>query len=157
MPGKGKKDFDKAIADYDEAIRLNPKAAMAHCGRALAWRGKQDLDKAIADYDEAVRIDPRPYVYVSRGHVWRAKKEYDRALADFRKASEIGPNDPFAANGLAWFLATCPSAYAHRDGKRWPRAGHEGLRTQRPAQRHMLRYVGRRLCGSRRLYQCGKD
>jgi len=52
-------DYDRAIADFDEAIRLNPKAANAFNDRAIARRAKGDLDSAIADYSEAIRLDPK--------------------------------------------------------------------------------------------------
>jgi tetratricopeptide (TPR) repeat protein len=34
---RAKKEYDRAIADYDEAIRLDPKHAYAHNGRAWVW------------------------------------------------------------------------------------------------------------------------
>src|SRR5215207_2933712 len=54
-----KREFDKAIKDYDEAIRLDPKYADAFNNRGLAWAGKREFDKAIKDYDEAIRLDPK--------------------------------------------------------------------------------------------------
>ena len=55
--GKGK--LEKAIADFTEAIRLNPKDAVAFYNRGLAWHKKNEHDKAIVDYTEAVRFDPK--------------------------------------------------------------------------------------------------
>jgi tetratricopeptide (TPR) repeat protein len=51
-----KGDDNKAIIDYDEAIRLDPKFAPAYNDRGLVWYRKGDYDKAIADYDEVVSI-----------------------------------------------------------------------------------------------------
>ena len=51
--------YDKAIKDYDEAIRLDPKDAIAFIDRGYAWSAKEDYDKAIKDYDEAIRLDPK--------------------------------------------------------------------------------------------------
>ena len=50
-------DFEAAVADFGEAIRLDPKHAKAYRGRAAAWEalGKDDL--ADADHDQAERID----------------------------------------------------------------------------------------------------
>src|SRR5205807_174381 len=39
---KLRSEFDIAIADYNEAIRLNPKSAGAVNNRGLAWRHKQE-------------------------------------------------------------------------------------------------------------------
>ena len=54
-----KGEWDKAIADYTEVIKLNPKLAKAYNNRGKAWFEKGDLDKAIADYNEAIKIDPQ--------------------------------------------------------------------------------------------------
>jgi TPR repeat len=50
-------DIDRAIADYTEAIRLDPKDPAAYYNRAVAWRAKGDLDRAIVDYDHAINPD----------------------------------------------------------------------------------------------------
>ena len=56
----GKKgDHDKAIADFTEAIRLNPKDAEAYYSRGGAYGEKGDYDKAIADFTEAIRLNPQ--------------------------------------------------------------------------------------------------
>ena len=54
-----KGDNDRAIADYNEAIRLDPKYAMAFHDRGIAYSDKGDNDRAIADYSEAIRLDPK--------------------------------------------------------------------------------------------------
>ena len=62
QPGRAyakKGDYDKAIADYTEAIRLDPKNAEAYCNRGHAYEEKGDYDKAIADCTEAIRLDPK--------------------------------------------------------------------------------------------------
>ena len=53
-----KEKYEKAIADYNEAIRLDPKMAAAYTQRGYAWEAKKDYEKAIADYTEAIRLNP---------------------------------------------------------------------------------------------------
>src|SRR5437016_1925492 len=52
-------DYDQAIADYSEAIRLDPKNADIYSRRGTAYQLKSDYDRAIADYSEAIRLDPK--------------------------------------------------------------------------------------------------
>ena len=50
--------YDRAIADYTQAIRLNPNIRDVFYNRAYAYTAKHDYDKAIADYAEAIRRAP---------------------------------------------------------------------------------------------------
>jgi tetratricopeptide (TPR) repeat protein len=52
-------DYDRAIATVSEAIRLDPKNALAFYYRGRAYVNKGDDDRAIADYSEAIRLDPK--------------------------------------------------------------------------------------------------
>lgn len=53
-----KRDYDRAIADYNEALRLDPQSAAAYSKRGLAWQNKGDYVRAVADYTELARIEP---------------------------------------------------------------------------------------------------
>ena len=44
-----KGDYDRAIADYTEAIRLKPHHAIAYCGRGAVYGNTGEYAKAIAD------------------------------------------------------------------------------------------------------------
>jgi tetratricopeptide (TPR) repeat protein len=100
-------DYDKAIADCDEAIRLNPNDSGAFNNRGNAWTDKAEYDKAIADYSAAIRIDPKCAIHwVGRGIASTAKREYKRAISDFDEASRLDPKHaPMYVNrGKAWHL-----------------------------------------------------
>ena len=94
-----KGDHDRAIADFTEAIRLNPRNSITFSNRATAWYRKGDHDRAIADFDEAIRIKPSDEItYRGRGNAWMAKGEYDRAIGDYSEAIRISPKDAVAYN-----------------------------------------------------------
>jgi tetratricopeptide (TPR) repeat protein len=42
-------EYDKAIKDYTEAIRLDPKSAWTYASRGIAYTNKGKLNKAIND------------------------------------------------------------------------------------------------------------
>ena len=48
-----KKQYDLAIKDYDQAIRLNPNDSAAFNNRGIAYKKKKQYDRAIEDYDQA--------------------------------------------------------------------------------------------------------
>jgi hypothetical protein len=86
------KDYDRAIADYTEAIRMKPGYAPAYVGRGNAYRAKGDYDRAIADFTQEIGLDPhsslyaetyRGYAYAMRGDTYKAKGDNDRAIADY--------------------------------------------------------------------------
>jgi len=52
-------EFDKAIADFTEAIECDPQLALAYPNRGYAYFATRQLDRAVADYNEAFRLDPK--------------------------------------------------------------------------------------------------
>ena len=51
---KGK--LDRAIADHDEAIRLDARNALAYSNRGFDYESKKEYSRAMADYLEAMRL-----------------------------------------------------------------------------------------------------
>lgn len=100
-----KREYDRALADYDEAIRLDPRSAAYRNSRANVWRLKGDDAKALADYDEAVRLDPSyASALQNRGNFRLLRGEYDLAVADLTEAIRLDPADAMARDnrGSAW-------------------------------------------------------
>lgn len=53
-----KGDLDRAIADYDAALKVDPAYAEALNSRGMAWRAKGDRRRALTDFDAALRLKP---------------------------------------------------------------------------------------------------
>jgi tetratricopeptide (TPR) repeat protein len=102
-----KGEYDRAIAEFSEAIRLDPTSPYAHTCLGLAWSLKKDYGRAFLCYDEAIGLDPAySYAYTRRGYAWIDKKEFDRAIRDFDEAIRLDPKDVYHAyyqRGYAWF------------------------------------------------------
>ena len=110
-------EFDRAIADYSEMLRLM-LTAVTYTNRGVAWEAKQEYDEAIADHNQAIRLDPANKIaYFNRGDAWSGNKEYGKAIADFNEAIRLDPNYSSPYKGLAWVYATCPDDQ-FRDGAR---------------------------------------
>ena len=92
-----KGEYDIAIRDFNEALRLDPKSSPAFSNRGGAWNLKKDYDQAISDSNEAIRLDPKQVnAYNNRGVAWLGKKESDKAISDFDEAIRLDPNYPLA-------------------------------------------------------------
>jgi len=95
-------DYDRALQDYDEALRLNPKFAGAMRNRGIVYTRKGDYDRAIRDFSEAARLDPDdPHAVIGRGLVHCAKHEFADAVRDFDAALRVCPTCPLAVAGRA--------------------------------------------------------
>jgi len=102
---KRKNQWDRAIADYSEAIRLNPNDAQVLSNRGNAFYYKGQLDRAIEDYDDAIRLQPDlAEAYGNRGNVYRKKGQIDRAIEEYDQAIAIEPGNAqvYADRGLAY-------------------------------------------------------
>jgi Flp pilus assembly protein TadD len=53
-----KGQMNRAIADFNKTIRLNPKSALAYNNRGIAYGIKGQRDRAIADLRRALKLDP---------------------------------------------------------------------------------------------------
>jgi Tfp pilus assembly protein PilF len=113
-----KRDHDRAIADFSQAIRLAPTEARPYVERGLLYfNAKDDPDRAVADFGRAIRLDPRsfdeaiadlsdeiradpsnPSAWLYRGSVYYWKKEDDdRAIADFSEALRLRRRRQYSA------------------------------------------------------------
>jgi tetratricopeptide (TPR) repeat protein len=99
-------DYDNAIADFTEAVRLDPNYAVAYMCRGVAYDNKGDINKAIADYNQAIKLDPNDAMsYNNRGLAYRERGDrdmelvdYDQAMADYNQAIRLNPNSATAYN-----------------------------------------------------------
>jgi lipoprotein NlpI len=114
-----KGDHAAAIADYDEAIKLDPRNASAYNNRGNAKNEKGDGAGALADFDAALKANARyAAAYFSRANAYAAKgeagalKDYDAALRYDRRNVNA-----YIARG-ALLLASGATAKARADMRR---------------------------------------
>jgi tetratricopeptide (TPR) repeat protein len=90
--GRYRGDVDLAIADYDEALRRDPKIVTAYAGRGGSYVRKGKLDLARRDLDEGLKLDPNHSgVHNGLGNYYLAKGDYGSAIAEFNTAIRIAP------------------------------------------------------------------
>src|SRR5262249_3433579 len=82
-------DYDRAIADLDEAIRINPNSATAFNQRGLAHLRAGRSARAVDDFEQALRLDPN-HADALRNR--RLGLGDHRAAAGGRAAGEMRPD-----------------------------------------------------------------
>lgn len=92
-------EHDKAIADFNEALKLNPRYAEVYNNRGVLYSERGDNDKAIADFTRAITLKPSYAAsYDNRGLAYLRKGLFEEAIRDFTKAIELEPRLASAYN-----------------------------------------------------------
>jgi lipoprotein NlpI len=87
-----KKDSDRALADCNEAIKIDAGLAVAHINRGNVYLMKADTGHALDDFNEAVRLDPKSgWAYSARGDLYESEGDFDHALADLNESIRLEP------------------------------------------------------------------
>jgi lipoprotein NlpI len=87
-----KSDLDRAIADYGEAIKLDPKLAAAYADRCGTYTTKGNDDLAMTDCNQAIQLDPKlALAYLNRGYLYDIADDLDRSIADDSEAIRLDP------------------------------------------------------------------
>ena len=98
-------DRAAAIAQYREAIRLNPKLPGVHYELAELLRSSSDAAlnaQADEEYKAAVRLNPYDILAWRRlGEIASVKGDFAAAEEDYKKALALQPKDSDAKTGLA--------------------------------------------------------
>ena len=119
-----RRDYPHAIADYQEALRLNPRAIWAHRGLGKAYGASGDFRRAIGAYDIALslaetelggagpqspehtgRLMRVGQILYDRGGVYEQLHEDERAMQDYRDGMRRVPQNADLGNALCWILA----------------------------------------------------
>lgn len=93
--------YDLALADFDEALRLNPKLANAWTGRGAVHAAQRNFARAISDHTRAIELNPQHNdAYYNRALAHQGAGDIGSAIADFRKSLEVNPADDDARRQL---------------------------------------------------------
>jgi tetratricopeptide (TPR) repeat protein len=98
-------DFDAAIEEYSEVVRIRPDLAEAYNNLGVAQKRKGELNKAAASFNRALALNPDHSEALSnRGWVFAEENKWTDARRDFEGALKINPADDGALYGLSQAL-----------------------------------------------------
>ncbi len=135
-----KGDDDSALADYSDAIWVDPQNSDAFIGRGAVYRERGETDLALADYNEAIRLTPRyGLAYSDRGDVYRDEGNKDLALADYQVAfSLISKSNPLSQAVASKIAALKAASVATANEERAPPL----VPAATPAHKREMKVVG---------------
>ncbi len=82
--------YPEAIADYSQAIQLNPFYAEAYQNRGNIYSDLGKYPEAIADYNQEIKLNPEePSGYVLRGNAFLSLGNYSAAKQDLQQAANL--------------------------------------------------------------------
>jgi Tfp pilus assembly protein PilF len=112
--------YQLALDDYNEAVRLNPNDPMTYYNRGnLYGRNLGSYQPAIADFNEAVSLNPAyAEAYANRGICYASLGLYAQATEDFSKVISLKPDNAEAyGNRAAVYLQQGVKEPACRDAR----------------------------------------
>lgn len=97
-----KKDFARASADVEEAVRLAPDYFPAYHVRARILLNQSRFDLALIEINRAIKLQPDfAGLYVSRGDILERQNQLSQALENYNRAIALQSNLPAAYFGRA--------------------------------------------------------
>jgi tetratricopeptide (TPR) repeat protein len=96
-------NLDKALAEYDAAIKLNPNYADAYLGRGNVYSSKNDTSKARSDYDKAAALDHK-YAGFAKAFGYLLDSKYDLAIEEYNRviAAKINLSVSYNDRGISY-------------------------------------------------------
>jgi tetratricopeptide (TPR) repeat protein len=83
---------EKALEDFNRAIKIKPQVAAGYLGRANTLNMMGRYEESIEDYDKTLAINPKlANAYINRAIAYSHLGEYEKAIADYEKGLELDP------------------------------------------------------------------
>jgi tetratricopeptide (TPR) repeat protein len=98
-------DYQRALRDYSNAVRLDPENSYVLFNRGLIYDYLGDDERAAEDYSASIRLRPKNFnAYLYRGMIFLDSGKFDKAAADFSQAHALDAENPWALadRGLAY-------------------------------------------------------
>ena len=98
-----KKEYDRAIAEGERAVALNPNSTLALLNYANSLTHAHRPEEAIPLFQKAIRLNPfgPSTLYRELGNALRNAGRFEEAASAYKKAIQLAPDNILAHLGLA--------------------------------------------------------
>lgn len=91
------RNYEQAIFEYTQAIKLDPYYAEAYNNLAAAHLMMNNYGQAVSDGTRAIELAPDfVAAYVNRGIAFTGLRDYERAVEDYAQVIELNPKSVYA-------------------------------------------------------------
>lgn len=92
--------YDRALEDFNAAIKHHPESSAAYSGRATVQVDKKNYDQAIADFSTAIKLDAtNAFAFENRGDVFVRIGKFKEAASDYESSLKLTPDNPWSMYG----------------------------------------------------------
>ncbi len=101
-------NFDAALKDFEEALRIVPGMPEAYVNRGNAYFMQGKYEAALSDYDAAILGETKQIyaAYYNRGLVRERLGQKDQAIEDFKTANALRPGWQEPRDKLVYYGVT---------------------------------------------------
>ena len=97
-----KKEYNKALSDFNTGIQLNESNYLLFFCRSLIYCEQKEYSLAISDLKKVLQLNPKyKQAYHNLGSITDESGNFNKAIVYFKKAMEIDPDYAPAYNGVA--------------------------------------------------------
>ena len=88
-------ESEQALADWNQALRMDPNLAGGYTARGAHYRLAGDLTRALADLDKSLQLAPSVDAFYQRGQVKYELGDYQQAISDYTDAINLRREAPY--------------------------------------------------------------
>ena len=94
-------DVERALADYDAALHVNPDYALALWDKALIEADMEEFEAALEGLDRVLELSPysAAIIYKDKGNIYYKMEEWEKSLQAFNQSLELDPYYTYAYKG----------------------------------------------------------
>src|SRR5258708_10581053 len=93
------KRYQEALANINQAIRLDPDDASNYNGKGLVFSELKRYEEALPAFEQAIQLNPYfTNAYMNKGFALYNLKRYEEALPTFERAIQLEPANAIAYN-----------------------------------------------------------